>query len=550
MEANAFSGPGTGYNVGLYVNNSGTADNLIYSNTFNNLYAASVYQDINRNRNVGGLTVKCNDYSNNISDIDIVSDNIYVTPDFGIAEHQGYLPPTPNPDPTLPAGNTFSDFTAHQWDIFNELNGIVYVYHNPGSTLKKVQPAGDEISGNVSTAEDYDASYTKSGACPPKLTGGGEQLKVNYYSATASADSTRTIIAQITDGGNTQQLGNEVDMAVPGEGLETRNTLLSQSPDLSDTVMVKAIEKENVLPNAMVRDVLVQNPQAAKSVRVQQSLDARSYPMPGYMRQQIDAGRDSLSEKEFSEAALTRFNRKANGLFNRLHRFYTADTNASFGPDSLARLYIANGDLRNRYRLSMLYMTVGDSAACDSVLNNLPYTFSLSTEQETERQAYLSYVHLLENQGDNPDSTAVAALGQIAQNQTGMPSVYVRNLLVWNNQTMYNEPVLLPDTSLKSTPARRQNDGTGKNRETDNYLPVKPNPATGYFIAGWDLHEESESTTIVLTDINGRAVYKTAVYNQKNEKVINTGNLAPGTYVVNILVNGKIIETKKLNLLK
>ena len=109
----------------------------------------------------------------------------------------------------------------------------------------------------------------------------------------------------VTDGGDTDGLSMDVNTAMPDEALETRQELLNESPYLSDTVMKQAIYQENVLPNAMIRDVLVANPQSAKSVEMMNMLDMRLYPMPQYMKDEILQGKNILSAKDQIESQIS-----------------------------------------------------------------------------------------------------------------------------------------------------------------------------------------------------------------------------------------------------
>ncbi len=547
IEANAFTG-NTGYQAGLYVNSSGQDDNLIYNNTFNSLYAASVFEDVNRRGRDGGLQVKCNDYSKNTSDMSVVSDDPLHTINYGIAQNQGYLD-VGNPDPTLPAGNTFSDFQSHAWDIYNELGAIVYVYHNWSNVWPiKVKPVLN--FGLVSPRENIDSDYSKSNACPSMLIVGGEELKSGMLVFRTSADSTQSEIEILTDGGDTDGLDFDVETAMPGEGLETRDMLLAQSPNLSDTVMVSAVEQESVLPNAMLRDVLVENPQAAKSLEVQNALDEKTISMPSYMREDIDQGLDSLSEKEISEAALTFFNQQYANNFRRLQKYYGSDTSISFGNDSLVQLYIENGSLEKTYNLGMLFLAMGDTVVCDSVFNAVQYSFNLSDEQEAERLAYLDYLSVIKQFGTRLDSIASGELQQIVQAENGRPATYSRNILLWHQLTSYSETVLLPDTTLKISKAFIGGSDIKNADEVMDYLLLKPNPAADYFIAAWELPIDAKDAELLITNTKGIFVDKILLKGNRNENVINTANWNAGAYLVSLILDGYVLESEKLSVIK
>jgi len=555
VESNFFNGVTGEEQVGLYVNNSGEYDNLIYNNTFKQLYYAINIQGINRH-DYGGLLVKCNDYIQNITDLTVVTEggplqHIHE----GIAQSQGYIPLPPNQgDPTAPAGNTFTNYYAHVWDIYNESNSIVYIFHNESSTNKRVNPT--ENYGSVSTNENLDAQYDKDIACPSSF-GDGEGrdgLMGTMLAAESSADSTSAELTALTDGGDTDELAFDVAMAMPGEEIETRDILLAQSPDLSDTVMVAAIEKEDVLPNAMVRDVLVENPQAAKSKKVQDALDNRDEEMPQYMRHQIDQGYDTLSEKELLEAKLAYHKSKKSWAFNKLHYLYRTDTAVINVYDSLEQLYTINSNLSNQYRLAMLKLENGDTTEPYTILSDIQNNYELTDDQENERLAYNSYFNIIKQMIKEeqmyPDSTAISNLTNVEQDGHGKPSVYARNVLIMAGEITFNESILLPDTSLK---ADKITDPSLINIVQSNgptMLILKPNPANDYVIAEWSLPELSGEPILIISSLDGHIVNKIKLDGLRNEKVISTSRLKPGSYLFTIRDNQTIFESKKLTIIK
>jgi len=555
VEGNEFTGTGLGVHIGLYVNNSGTDDNLIYNNIFSNLSTASAYQDINRNYLYGGLEVKCNDYSNNGNDVIVVMEDTYVGPNHGIAKSQGYIPPPPNQaDPTAPAGNTFSNYSGHAWDIYNEGQGIVYIYHNEQSAYPlKVRPALNY--GNVSTSENRYANYSKESACPPTFGGGGiGELKSLMLLAENSADSTLTELAALTDGGDTEGLSFEVAVAMPGDEIETRDILIQESPDLSDTVMVAAIEKEEVLPTAMVRDVLVENPQAAKSVKIQEALNARSNQLPQYMRNQIDLGRDTLSQKELLEANLAYYQLQKSMAFNQLHNLYRSDTLVLNLQDSLEQLYVLNTSLENQYRLAMLKLINGDTTQPFTILSNIQDDFELTAGQEDERQAFNSYFNIIRQMKKDslqmPDSSAISSLQSIYQDAYGIPAVYARNMLVMAKDITYTEPILLPDSTLKMSRADNQSLVNPEQNTSGALLILKPNPANDYVIAEWKLPETAKNPRLVISTIEGRIIGQIQLQDVQNEKVISVTGWKPGTYIVTLVADGKKYDNRKLEIVK
>ena len=330
--------------------------------------------------------------------------------------------------------------------------------------------------------------------------------------------------------------------------------LLAESPDLSDTVMVAAVEKEEVLPNAMVRDVLVENPQAAKSLEVQEALDNRSEEMPQYMRNQIDQGYDTLSEKELLEAKLAYHKSKKSWAFNKLHYLYRTDTAVVNVYDSLEQLYTINSNLGNQYRLAMLKLENGDTTEPYTILSDIQNNYELTDDQENERMAYNSYFNIIKQMIKEeqmyPDSIAISNLENVEQDGHGKPSVYARNVLIMAGEITFNESILLPDTSLK---AGKITDPSLINIEQSNgptMLILKPNPANDYVIAEWSLPELSGEPILIISSLDGHIVNKIKLDGLCNEKVISTSGLKPGSYLFTIRDNQTIFESKKLTIIK
>ncbi|MCD4744961.1 MAG: hypothetical protein K8R58_01530, partial [Bacteroidales bacterium] len=174
VETNEFTGPlfAEPGEIGLYVNNSGDNWNQIYNNTFENLQYGTIAYGWNRSSDGSlGLCIECNDYENNTTDILVNTEEALENQ--GIARNQGCQ----GLNDTLPAGNTFTqNFAGLEYNFYNSENCgfIEYVYHSENQTLEKIDPDSYYSFKTMhKSASSLYVTYTKEGACPSKLEGGG-----------------------------------------------------------------------------------------------------------------------------------------------------------------------------------------------------------------------------------------------------------------------------------------------------------------------------------------------------------------------------------------
>ena len=544
--------------IGLIVNNSGTDNNEIYRNTFHNLKFATLSQNKNRNYDpplhLGGLCYKCNkfitDYLTEPNQIDFaITYDGQFTDTTGIAKNQGtYLNSTFGP-----VGNMFKpNPTASHYDFYNEGNGIDYYYHLYNTLQFRLKPEPANIFGAVNTIP-VNVTFIQS-SCPSTLGGGGgEEDIAKMEQAKEQSDSIGNVLSNLVDGGSTFSLNFEVITSTPPEALQTRNELLSESPYLSDTVMKSTVAKENVLDNAMVRDVLVANPHSAKSEEIINMLEARTVPMRDYMMEQILAGEDTVSEKEVLEAKKAHWDSEISKAFQRLIRNYKGDTTKPAIEDSLVWLLCYRNTLESHYDLATWYHDKGQYIKSDSILDLIPVNFPLTNTQQANHQAYNEIFDVIKEIANDTtglfkvDSARTITLQNIVSSNNDIPGTWARNILIATGKITYQEPIILPDTSLKST--KKDKYRGAKQSMTGSGLKVYPNPANDYIIIEYQFDDIPSQGMINIHNASGRIIKSFSISRSRNQEIIPVSDLPTGLYLITLVIEGVKKVSAKINII-
>lgn len=542
--------------IGIVVDNSGTEPNEIYNNRFTNIAYGINSQDINRSSNgMTGLILKCNDFINTKNDNLVSISNPNHVNDWGIALYQG-----DSLSVTGPAGNTFSPEHIQTQlsgsDVNNQGARFKYYHHHQvQGQLPRVKP---DFSLNV-TVRPTGWAFDSTKCCPSKLNGGGintTDLKDEMTKESDTIINKELQLNAIIDGGNTETLNSEILSSTPPESLELRDQLLGKSPYLSDTTMQSAISKEDVLPNEIIRDMLVANPQSATSDKVLAEMNNRYIPMPDSMMAEIIAGEDIVSAKEAMEAGLASHKvKRAQALFDLIN-FYQNDTINPSSHDSLIAILQNQPDLLLKYRLAFKYLSTGDTNSLNNTLVAIPLSRNLDQQETNVHNDYLTYFSVMKELARNNKSilTIDSASLALIQNlyNTGHDPVrsIVRNILIARGELNYHEPILLPDM-LKSSKEKKSY-MTGKFVEK-TYMRIFPNPARQYVIVEYNLKEKfsnNHKVLLILTNIKGSPVLVKKLIKRQDQELINTSDFTPGTYICSLMLNGKTLDNKKLVVLE
>jgi photosystem II stability/assembly factor-like uncharacterized protein len=543
--------------IGIIVNESGRDPNQIYLNVFNYVENAINVQGKNRNGKSPkeGLVLRCNDYHETVADETIIWEPIFIHSDAGIAGSQGQG----TLNITDMAGNIFHyDYVPGNYDdLDNEANFFDYFYSTnaPGYN---VEPMDAQFGVTVKKHGKPTSLWTHETACLSTInTGGGgggiDDDLGKMGDAQAGIETTEAILAAMVDGGDTEALNTKVETSTPPEAVQVYTELMGESPNLSETVVESTIGQETVLPNAMVRDVMVANPHTAKSLVLLEKLDERYDPMPEYMKAQILAGRSIQNLKQELETQLAAYKLEKATALNNIVRYYNGQPESQSASDSILALYQGDNTLSSSYRLAWLYFERGEYQSGENVMNSIPAQFILDDAEQLAHNQMAVIYNTLSGLYINGNTIASLSEGQLAGLETlatggNIPArAYARNILMAIGELEYEEPVLFSDPYKSSAAIEEYNNLVST--KPPKMLEVYPNPSTGFVIIEYNLEKEQDGT-IEISDMTGKTIQAIATTGKQDQVTIVTENWKPGTYIATLFLDGKITESCKFSIIK
>src|SRR5690554_2010688 len=454
----------SGLRVGININNSGTDDNKMYKNELMDLTIGVSGNGKNHNSNYQkGLQFLCNEFNDNENAI-----SIYSSPNSdGIRFYQGDFSPAKS------AGNTFSGNTI---DIDNNANSIVYM-HNGGNT----EPISNQ--GMITLQSTSNAN-----SCPTSFGGGIifgpillalDSLNTQFNNLTTSYNDLNFTYISLIDDGNTEDFKDNIEINWSNDAWLLRGKLLESSPYLSSEVLLEAA-KQNVLPNGMLLEILLANPDATRGERFIEALkEVTQNTFPEYMLDYLRGNYDSKTLRTDMEGQLSSIHSELSSTRNWI-KHLTKSKEEYNDSDKFDVVKIGN-EIYNKVGLMDYYIEQGNFSQADSVLNVI----------ENDKK-YKEDLGLINNFGDyiafrsslgnrnlaQLDSTEIIYLQTLAENK-GRVAGYARNILCFFYDRCYKKDLEYGEPQAKSMMIPSQNNKKELNNVLYN-VKIYPNPAKDY----------------------------------------------------------------------
>ena len=334
------------------------------------------------------------------------------------------------------------------------------------------------------------------------------------------------------------------------ETIQLRDQLLGASPYLSDTVMVNAAEKEDVLPNSVITEILSENPQSAKAENVLNTLNARNNPPNNNQMAAIHANDTVIGHKESLENKRDFYAGKKTQEVYRLIRMFENDTTITAKNDSLETALAYINTPSSMYQQAFCRHNKGDSTGVISILNNIPSEFDLNGAESDYHDYFEDYFNILltlqtqQKSFCEADSTQKTVLYNIMNNTGGQLQAFTRNLLIYNDGLSYYEPYIEVDTGTLKT-AIAHNSVVYTNWPQNATFKLYPNPAREYISLEYNTDIGTADAVIEIVDIQGKHIETFRLHGTRGVKIIDLRHWKTGTYIIRLSVNGKTIQSEK-----
>lgn len=522
-----------GTTYGIIVTNSGSAPNIIYRNTFHNLYIGGQSQGINAEApqivNINGtpyeipsnigLRWQCNTFYNAITEADLA----YTSG--RIAYQQGFCASASSPfyvAEQTPAGNLFSHNTNNPYNDFFANIGFTldvnYAHHQslPTTPLSYTQ--------SVITTQACNVNYNPNNSCPNNL---GKLSKSLLQQRLSDIKTEINNEYHKIDGGNTAYLINAINSNMSVGDL--KNLLMQYSPYLSDEVLLAYLSKNNI-PSGHYRDVLIANSPLSPVVN---SAYAQKNLPPG-IKNQVNASQTGVSAMQYLYNYTSYLSSERTNYLYELIYEYLTDTLIVNPLDSVALLLRSEESELAKELLASVYQDKRDSTGVveiiDEIIIDRGYdNFCKLHEKVLDIKQADTYC-----QAVRTDSLLRSEVEAIAYDISDRRiAVNAEALLEMSFDTLYNE-VVEPLFYASNQKVHNNSPSIFNYEESAWSKSVYPIPAKDMLFVDLGEIEFDSEYTIEIIDYTGRKVMHLS-HKDNSTISVNVSELKNGIYLINIL---------------
>jgi hypothetical protein len=302
-------------------------------------------------------------------------------------------------------------------------------------------------------------------------------------------------------------------------------------------VLKDVADRTDVFPESVQFDIFAANPDEMKRDFLTY-LETKAQPLPQYMIDMLWQIGYGISYKTVLKNQVSEYYTKAIQAAQNLIRSELFDSITDLNE---VRLWLGNiGGLQADKQIIATYLQQGDFTAAQSLLSQLPSSYSLSGDDLLAYNDYNTMMQLqinLMQEGRNIfdlNSSELATVNLMATQGYGSAKKQAQSILEYAyNQHFYDCPSLPDSLTLKQHYASNV-----FNREEAIQVSVKPNPAHTWVAFDYSLPFSEDKGEIVIIDITGQIIESIHIDQNKGQKVLDTRHIPAGVYIYKIKSSG------------
>ncbi|MEZ5046487.1 MAG: T9SS type A sorting domain-containing protein [Chitinophagaceae bacterium] len=519
----------TTWNCGVDITNGGPDDVVVEKNFFDGMQVGTCVAEINGSQSAKtGINFRWNRNINNQEYDFVFGGNAIIRP-----------VQTANLATNVATGNTFSGGVADWWHWPGGNSPADYYYNSSIAIETPVNILGvNPISTNNILSEPLDcARYSTVERANQGILTEAEfdGLITDYDNAEANYNAIMALYYQLIDGGSTAATEQEIETATVEEVMQLRTEMLSNSPYLSLEVLQKLAE-ENILPQSILLEIILANPEGSQSDEFLKYLQYdKPNPMPSYMISMIKTSWTGATVRSITERTLMQYQeimetKKSEIIMaQRIQGGFLSD-------EELVAWMQKIPTLKSQYELIEYYLSIQNYASANAILTNLPNTFSMTDKDIEEYAAYTDFYNFKKNLLENSieinalDSNQIQSLKGIADApQNTFARSMARNTLCF----FYNICYPMPLHDFESGTAQKL-ESQKINIETTE-IRVYPNPAKEYVVFEYNLENNNEVISLLITDIAGKLINKSNLSGSSGQFIFDSSRLKAGAFAYQIV---------------
>lgn len=538
VSRNVFEGEeNSQYNsVGVYVKDSPENANEIYLNDFDHLkYGIIAEGDQAENSPVlGGLQLLCGQYSNVTWSNSVVPNLGQTFAEIAIDQgHQTYPQITSSSDL---AGNLFANASTSASpfsDYFNCMGCNIIKYHaHDSNSNSAVVP--DNITNNVLVDESNVPFTSRLNACPiehallPEKSLLVELVELND----SIINVEKAQYYQLLDGGQTGAVVAFISNLNNSSAL-IRESLLPLCPYLSVTALDTLLDRSASMNPWHLSELLIAcspiDPVLLKRINDEAAL-------PNYFLGLINEYQDGGNERLQKETMLKAANINKNRAFGKLMELEVSSDSSARNYSELEALFETNNDISESSMLYEIYRAQGKFEEASSV-----YEAYLRDTLSAEENALNDIIFDISNNGGYAfaDSSQQQAL-QSLLNSEESTRIIVKSTLELINKEPFECEFIYPEI-----PKSKNNEITEKPIKI-SLLEVYPNPVSDDFSVGFVLPADQRNSMLNIYNNLGQLIDQVDLSKDNGIHYLNARNWQSGLYILDLIVSGKVVESKSI----